>query len=353
MMSASALPADVATSNNNKIIIIGGGLAGLSLSLGLADLGFQVEIVEKQQHFSRTGATFGLAANGQKALEELCPGVVNELKKVGLDLDPPDIATMLGWWNVRDVLLDRVMKKKYGMIHIRNGWLLQDIKDDDKCVKAVFHKQDQDDDDDEDREQLVLEGCMLVGADGVNSAVRSLLGLPSAKNTGVVTWRGRVQVPPLHDNQDAETCNEAYGKEQDAVLYALRPIVESPLKVSFLRLRGPVTYTLFNFNEKLPGTMALVVTIQQEGDGEQTAITKGTSPQVILEENAESDDERNEIRAILEFTDKDGLHSPTLIKVIEPPKEVGAGWGGKGRITILGDAAHGKLFSLFNWVVMA
>jgi 2-polyprenyl-6-methoxyphenol hydroxylase-like FAD-dependent oxidoreductase len=335
MMSALALPDGVASiSSNNKVIIIGGGLGGLSLSLGLADLGFQVDIVEKQPNFSRTGATFGVAVNGQKALEELSPGVVNDLKKVGLKMDLPDVGIMLGWWNVRDALLGRVMKKK-NMIHVRNGWMLQEIQDDDTCVKAVFHKLEQEGD--EDREQLVLEGCILVGADGVNSAVRSLLGLASAKHTGVVTWRARVQIPPLHD-LEAGTCNESHGKQED-MLSALRPIVENPLKFSVLQLRGPMIYMLFNFNEKLPGTMALVVNLQQ-GDGGETA--KGTSPQVMMEANAENDDERKLLRALLEFSDKDGLHNPTPIKVVEPPKEEGAGWGGKGRITILGDAAHGK-----------
>jgi 2-polyprenyl-6-methoxyphenol hydroxylase-like FAD-dependent oxidoreductase len=357
MMSASHVHV---ASNKNKtfplpVIIVGGGLAGLSLSLGLASLGFQVEVVEKQPNFSRTGATFGLALNGQKALEELCgPGIVRDLKLVGLDLDPPDMAIMLGWWDVRDALLDQVLKKK-SMITIRHGWLLQDIKDDDDTtsLKAVFHTHKQDDHcEDREQQELLLEGCMLVGADGVNSSVRSLLGLVRAKNTGVLTWRARVQVPPR------TLCDEEQeGTEQrdDAMLSTLRPMVESPLKVAFTRARGPVLYALFNFNEKLPGTMALVVTHQQqqgEGEDERTARKKGTSPRAIMEENAESDDERKEIQAILEFvTDKDGLYNPTLMKVVEPPMEAGAGWGGKGRITIVGDAAHGMFFLLVHLMV--
>jgi 2-polyprenyl-6-methoxyphenol hydroxylase-like FAD-dependent oxidoreductase len=357
MMSAFALPADVTNSNvnssnsninNNKVIIIGGGLGGLSLSLGLADLGFQVDIVEKQPNFSRTGATFGIQANGQKALEELSPGIVtDELNKVGLPMDPPTIGIMCGWWNVRDALLNRVLKKK-NAICVHNGWMLQNIQDDDMYVKAVFHKLGQDGRDDEDQEQLVLEGCILVGADGVNSLVRSLLGLPSAKHTGVVTWRARVQIPPLNELESG-TRHASHGanNKQEETISALRPILENPLKFSVLQLRGPMIYMLFNFNEKLSGTMALVVNVQQQqGDGE--AIAKGASPQVMMEANAESDDEKKLIRALLEFADQDGLHNPTPIKVIEPPNEVGAGWGGKGRITIIGDAAHGKFLRGFS-----
>ena len=73
------------------MIIVGAGLAGLSLALGLTqqhgddgESAFRVHLVEKQFNFNRTGATFGLQPNGKKALNEIAPGVVDELEKIGL-----------------------------------------------------------------------------------------------------------------------------------------------------------------------------------------------------------------------------------------------------------------------------
>ena len=48
------------------VIIIGGGLSGLSLACGLAKsfCELNIHIFEKRCNFNETGATFGLAPNG-------------------------------------------------------------------------------------------------------------------------------------------------------------------------------------------------------------------------------------------------------------------------------------------------
>ena len=304
---------------NNTVVILGAGLAGLSLALGLSQMGYSVEVVEKAFDFSRTGATFGLAPNGRKALEELYPGIAEELEGIGINM-PSTGGTMLGWWNVRDSLLDRV-RREHIKINIHLGWMVQEIVDGEISVKATFQKRQEDGDDSAD-EQLRLEGLALVAADGVNSAVRGHLNLPIAKRTNVVLWRSRLKI------------ESDIGESEAADL--IRPYLDIPIVPFGIRLRGAMNYVLFNFHEKLPGTMTLVVNYQDD-----RVMKSGTTPKQCMEANADDDKELKEIHAILELCDKDGLHHPVRLKVVELPKESVSGWGGKGRITLTGDAAHG------------
>ena len=309
------------------MIILGAGLAGLSLALGLSKLlkelklDWEVHIVEKQADFSRTGATFGLRPNGQKALEELSPGIIDELKQVGI-LTEKQVSfvesgvIMLGWWNCRDALLARVAST--GSITLHTGWMLQEIVEHDDSVQATFQKINAETTDD----TLSLKGAILIGADGVNSVVRKHLNLPPAKKTNIMMWRTCLHINPQDSSPAAQL---------------LRHYLDIPI-VSFGRLRGSLLYFAFNFHEKLPGTMALA--INYHGD-DVDDIAPGTSPQKLMEENANDDVEVKEVQAILELCDKNGLHHPIRQKVVEVPPEDGHGWGGKGRITLIGDAAHG------------
>ena len=60
-------------SNEGNVIVSGGGLAGLSTSLGLARLGYCIDIIECRTSWLQQGSAFGLAANGRRALNELFP----------------------------------------------------------------------------------------------------------------------------------------------------------------------------------------------------------------------------------------------------------------------------------------
>lgn len=306
---------------NDTIIVLGAGLAGLSLALGLARNGYRVELVEKSFDFGRTGATFGLARNGQKALDELYPGVAQELVELGVHM-PSTGGTMLGWWNVRDALLSHV-RQESEKINLRTGWLVQDIGNGEKSVTAKFKKRKADGSG-VTEEELILEAFVLVGADGVNSSVRQFHNLPSAKKVNIVLWRGRVDIHPEE------------GESESSDL--LRPYLDIPVVPLGIRLRGPMNYVLFNFHPKLEGVMSLVINYQADNVDE---VKEGTTPKEFMEAGANDEKELKEIQAILDLTDKDGLAHPVRLKVVELPLEDGSGWGGKGRVTITGDAAHG------------
>lgn len=342
-------------------------MAGLSLALGLVKEGYRVEVVEKQFDFYRVGATFGLQPNGILALNELdpsstsssssseskdekkekdddkaMPSLTEELIDLGVRI-PMTGGRMLGWWNVRDALLRRVQQQQHHKIGngssnmtLHLGWMIQEVEDGDASVTATFKKRKENaNDTSNDQEMMTLEGCVLVGADGVNSAVRGFLQLTPAKATDIMLWRGRLKIndetaPPATSTTEERVSQEA----QDL----LRPMLTTSFVPIGIRMRGPMNYVLFNFHEKLPGTMALVVNVKGENVCD---IQPGTTPREFMEIAAEDEAELKEMQAILELLEKDGLHHPVRLKVVELPKNDGQGWGGSGRTTITGDAAHG------------
>ena len=319
----------------NTIIIVGAGLAGLSLSLGLANAGYSVALIERQVDFSRTGATLGVQRNGKKALDELYDGITEDLREAGLEI--PEVGgTMVAWWNCRDALLKRVEANPSIELHL--GCNTKTIVDGNDCVRVTIEKriaerteENKGSTSSDSDKTLTLEGLALIGADGVNSCVRDHLKLSKAQWAEILTWRTRLSVSENDNSEEAEL---------------LRPFLNIPVAPMGTRLRGPMNYALFNFHDKLPGTMAFTANLNCANI--QESVDDVTSPQAFLERFAESPEELQEINAILQFCEKDGLNYAVKLKVVNLPKDDKNGWGGKGRITLIGDAAHGRQSYLYD-----
>ena len=75
-----------------SIAIVGGGLAGLTLSIGLARHGIPHKIYEAAPAFAEIGAGIALGPNSITALERIDPRIRDELRKCityneGVDVD--------------------------------------------------------------------------------------------------------------------------------------------------------------------------------------------------------------------------------------------------------------------------
>jgi NAD(P)-binding Rossmann-like domain len=55
----------------SRILIVGGGIAGLSAAIALADAGYSAELVESRADWPVTGAAITMHANGVRALGRL------------------------------------------------------------------------------------------------------------------------------------------------------------------------------------------------------------------------------------------------------------------------------------------
>jgi 2-polyprenyl-6-methoxyphenol hydroxylase-like FAD-dependent oxidoreductase len=297
------------------VIIVGCSLAGLAFALGLLSNGnddVTIDIIEKCDNLNeRRGATFGLARNGQIALNEICPQVLEKVQTIGL---PMGFTTsyMLPWWEVRDALL--MAARQDDRIEIHLGMQIQDVVEDDNHVRVSFSNSNR-----------ILRGSILVGADGVHSYIRTLvLGLPPAVSTGASVWRGSVDasaVPSLH---------------------SLLTDIENAKMVMF---GSKLILILFNFHKTSPGTIAWTVSSMAP------SIIQGvTTPLDLIEEYRQEESSNNggdgtsrqsdidTAVAVFNASPLSALTTSSQLSVVDLVQQTS--WGGKGRITLIGDAAH-------------
>src|SRR6202140_1676271 len=190
----------VASASLPKVIIVGGGIGGLTAALALLKRGIDVEVYEQSAMLKEVGAGVQLGSNGTRVLYAL--GLRDTLARVQVI---PSAREIRHWrtgeiWNWFD--LGATSAKRYGTPHImlHRGDLLsilaeavQRLKPNavslgKKCV-AVSQTA-------ENAEVRFADGHMaksafVIGADGIHSQVRAcLFGAGRAEFTGCVAWRG-------------------------------------------------------------------------------------------------------------------------------------------------------------------
>src|SRR5579871_843956 len=177
------------------ILIVGGGIGGLSLAACLARTGVDVELVERQATWTTVGGGITLYPNGMRALEAF--GARDEVEANGRPLDRLRILARDGrvlaetrgeaWEGVgRTFMVDRralqrVLVRAAEGVRVRLGTTITGITVDGDGAKVAFG------DGRANRYDLV------VGADGIRSTVRRLIfGPPLVRFVGQMYWRTSV-----------------------------------------------------------------------------------------------------------------------------------------------------------------
>ena len=214
-----------------KIIIIGGGIGGLSAALALAFFGFASEIYEQKPDFSDDGGGIQLSPNAMAILALL--GLEDDILKKGCE---PLSAIMRDGYNGKILLTMRlkdICQKRYGAkyIHIHRADLIAILKDAvgkanipihfKRKVKAYRQNHNEaaiilDDGN-------LIKGDLVIGADGVDSVVARLMHkLKPASFTKQVAWRGVVPAHLLPQNIISPSANLWLGRGKHFVAYYIR-----------------------------------------------------------------------------------------------------------------------------------
>jgi FAD-dependent urate hydroxylase len=183
-----------------KILVVGGGIAGLTTATALHRSGFATELVERQPTWSAPGAGFVVHANGMRMLRAL-----------GLDGGVVSAGTVVGRWQFYDAQgcllsdtdltavwgdvgpcigivrprLHSALSKGVGDVPCRLGTAVTSLMRGDRGVTVAFS----------DGTSGAYD--LVVGADGIRSTVRALtLGATPPTYLGAMNWRSTAPVRP-------------------------------------------------------------------------------------------------------------------------------------------------------------
>jgi len=199
------------TKNRGTIIVAGAGLGGLTLALCLARAGFSVTVLEQANALGEVGAGVQISANGARVLYHL--GLAEALQAVAFK---PERGEMRHWQSgetlssrplgqaseaafgfpyfhlhradFHAVLADALAAVAPGSVHL--GAKVTGFSQSGAGVTVTTEAGES------------VSGDVLVGCDGIHSAIRTQLFGPDAPRfTGCVAWRAIVPVgalPPGH-----------------------------------------------------------------------------------------------------------------------------------------------------------
>ena len=155
-----------------KIVIIGGGIAGLSQGILLKNKGFDVTVYERTEEVQTRGHAFLMNGEGLNYLKSFSENKKHEIqsKKVDLfSLKRPNNDELIkiildDWYCIKRVDLIRFLISFYDGDSLKFGYEFKGFEYNNKKATSVVFKNGK-----------KVEGTIFIGADGSNSAVRNEL----------------------------------------------------------------------------------------------------------------------------------------------------------------------------------
>lgn len=227
-----------------RVLVAGGGIGGLTAAIALLRKGFAVEVFEGARNFGEVGAGVTLAPNAMAGYQYL--GLGGRIEAAGTE----PVRQVVRHWEDGRVLkvLERgtEMRDKYGApyLYMHRADLHAILVETARELGGTLHLAARVVEAGHDGPQAWLKledgtvhrGDLVVGADGLKSAVRKGFEDISAHFTGHVAWRG---VVPVDDElrELAQNPGNFIGPERMAVWYPLRGGTQINL-VFFAREQG-------------------------------------------------------------------------------------------------------------------
>jgi len=188
-----------------RILVVGAGVGGLSVARGLLRDGHDVTVFEQRPQMQAGGGAVTIWSNGATVLEQLgvdMDGAGQQLSTVrvvtstGRRLTTLDLTAIVDRLGApvsmvpRRVLLERVLD---GLPTDRIRYSSRAVRVDtaQDGVRVEFD------------DGSVAKGDLLIGADGMHSMVRDIVGAQPAEPTGWCSWQGLVTLPDGPDKRVA------------------------------------------------------------------------------------------------------------------------------------------------------
>jgi salicylate hydroxylase len=303
-----------------KIVVVGGGLGGLTATAALAQSGFEVEVREQADRLGEVGAGVQMSPNAVKVLRAL--GLEAALKSVAFE---PETFVGRNWRSGRALYrtpiksqYDKIYGAGYYHVHradlhdvLRRATPAASIRLGSRCVGTMQRSSVAVA---EFADGTTVEGDVVIGADGIHSAVRSsLFGQAEARFTGNMCWRGLVPIA------------------------ALPPGLVEPVATNWLGPNGHVVHYLVR-----GGTLVNFVAVYETEAWTDESWSIRADRSELLATYGDWDERLLKVFAAAEQCFKWALYDRDPL-----PR-----WS-SGRITLLGDAAHPMLPFLAQGAAMA
>ena len=281
-----------------RILVIGAGVGGVSIARGLLRDGHDVTVFEQRPALQAAGGAVTIWSNGATVLGQL--GV--DMDGAGQLLSTLRVMTSTGRALATMDLTDmverlgapiRMVPRRVLLERLLDGFPADRIRCNARAVAVVTRPNGVRV---EFEDGSSAEGDLLVGADGLHSMVRDVVGAEPAQPTGWCSWQGLVTLPHIPDKHVAQMI---VGERGNVGLWPaggsdLQWWFDLPWSPDFVRPRRPIDMIRANF--------------------------KGWSDSVD--------------RVLATLTDEDLARSPFPHFRHPIPRP------GQGAVTLLGDAAH-------------
>src|ERR1700747_611245 len=198
--------ADVPSPRPLRVLVIGAGVSGISVARGLLRGGHHVTVFDQRKDTRAGGGAVTIWSNGETVLRQLGVNmggtgqllssvqVLTSRGRLLATLDVTAVANRLGApvrMVPRRVLLERLLEgfpvdrircntRAIGVVSTQNG------------VRLEFE------------DGSSAEGDLLIGADGLHSMVRGIVGAQPAEPTGWCSWQGLITLPHVADKHVAQ-----------------------------------------------------------------------------------------------------------------------------------------------------
>lgn len=212
------------------VVVVGGGIGGLTSALALASQGRSVRVLERAPEFAEIGAGLQLAPNATRILDRL--GVMDEVVARGVLPARLLLRDALDGSELTHLRLDEDFRRRYGgpyvVLHrsdlldvlvaacaaagvaLETGRLTVDVTTAADAAEVVCE------------DGSVHRAGAVVGADGLRSALRERLSDDQPVSSGYVAYRGAVPFEQAAAKVDPADVTAFIGPGLHLVQYALR-----------------------------------------------------------------------------------------------------------------------------------
>jgi 3-hydroxybenzoate 6-monooxygenase len=212
------------------VLVVGGGIGGLSAAFALARKGLRVRVLERSAEFGEVGAGIQIAPNCTRILLQY--GLLGDAKKLGVLPEHMVMKDALDGTVLTSLDLTH-MERRYGspymVIHRSDlhGLFLRACQDAGVDLRTSQHVVDYENTGDGARVRLadgsVVQAPLVVAADGLHSAARQQLVGDAPVNSAYVAYRGAVPIERVRENGVSEKDVVVYiGPRCHFVQYPLR-----------------------------------------------------------------------------------------------------------------------------------